>query len=309
MSAPGWYRDPRHPQQLRYWNGQQWTTHVRPIPSPAAGMPPQATQSAPAAAPSEARRGRLLLWGTAVSVLVLSLGGGWYVLFGPGSDQSVKPTAPTASISPVNPTHTSPASSSGSPTEQESPASRTTLQVGDKVEPLEGCPVVTDGGQGQLDGSQRLTVDQGFSMPAVEGLEPALVDFGFIRNSNSMRKLYPDNGWMSSISIGVLDAADGFTDPESSAVRAVGCLVGNGVAYPAQPQATVTQVDTSADSATTQLWVEVPVTDQSSITHDNVHVLITEANGQLNVFLSTIPNNDPDMSAVVDTALQDLVLQ
>ncbi|MDO5094504.1 MAG: DUF2510 domain-containing protein [Propionibacteriaceae bacterium] len=308
MSAPGWYRDPRHPQQLRYWDGSQWTTHARPMPSPTAAKPSQQPPTAHTPTTSKTRRGRPLLWGIAALALTLLLGVGWYLRFGPGNDQSAKPTAPTTSASSEEPTPTSPAPTSNSPTPQDSPVSPTSLQVGDTVEPLAGCPTATSGGRGQLDGSQRLAVDQGFSMPAVEGMEPALVDFGFIHNSNSMRKLYPDNGWMSSISIGVLDAADGFTDLESSATRAVGCLVGNGIAYPDRPQATVTQVDAGSE-ATRQLWVEVPITGQTGITHDNVHVLVTEADGQLNVFLSAIPNSDSGMVAAVETALQELVLQ
>jgi hypothetical protein len=32
MSAPraGWYRDPRNPQNARWWDGERWTPHTRP---------------------------------------------------------------------------------------------------------------------------------------------------------------------------------------------------------------------------------------------------------------------------------------
>ncbi len=27
--APGWYPDPHHPSQLRYWDGARWTPHIQ----------------------------------------------------------------------------------------------------------------------------------------------------------------------------------------------------------------------------------------------------------------------------------------
>jgi len=39
-TKPGWYRDPRDPQRLRYWSGKDWTRHQAPYkagqPDPAA---------------------------------------------------------------------------------------------------------------------------------------------------------------------------------------------------------------------------------------------------------------------------------
>jgi len=31
-AAPNWYPDPEHPDQLRYWDGTQWTEHRSPRP-------------------------------------------------------------------------------------------------------------------------------------------------------------------------------------------------------------------------------------------------------------------------------------
>ncbi|MDN4473518.1 DUF2510 domain-containing protein [Demequina zhanjiangensis] len=36
-----WYPDPSAPQQLRYWDGTAWTTHVAPVPSASPGVPQQ----------------------------------------------------------------------------------------------------------------------------------------------------------------------------------------------------------------------------------------------------------------------------
>ncbi|HEY0192460.1 MAG TPA: DUF4041 domain-containing protein [Kofleriaceae bacterium] len=35
MTAAGWYVDPQHPSQLRWWDGQQWTDHTAPRTDPA----------------------------------------------------------------------------------------------------------------------------------------------------------------------------------------------------------------------------------------------------------------------------------
>ncbi|MBO9578782.1 MAG: DUF2510 domain-containing protein [Microbacteriaceae bacterium] len=31
LPPPGWYQDPRDPDQLRWWDGENWTTHLQPI--------------------------------------------------------------------------------------------------------------------------------------------------------------------------------------------------------------------------------------------------------------------------------------
>lgn len=48
MNPPGWYADPQQPGMLRWWDGQAWTTHLRPVePGPAAPAP--ASNGGPAA--------------------------------------------------------------------------------------------------------------------------------------------------------------------------------------------------------------------------------------------------------------------
>lgn len=44
----GWYRDPKNPAQARYFDGAQWTAHVRPIPArpSAAGAAPDQSSAA-----------------------------------------------------------------------------------------------------------------------------------------------------------------------------------------------------------------------------------------------------------------------
>jgi len=35
MTPAGWYADPSNPAQQRYWDGERWTAHVAPAPTPA----------------------------------------------------------------------------------------------------------------------------------------------------------------------------------------------------------------------------------------------------------------------------------
>jgi hypothetical protein len=60
-TPPGWYRDPRTPGQLRYFDGVAWTDHVSPeapaavAVQPWAAFPPTASSTAPGigASPSD----------------------------------------------------------------------------------------------------------------------------------------------------------------------------------------------------------------------------------------------------------------
>lgn len=42
--APGWYDDPADPTQARYWDGEQWTSRVRPKDSPTPPPPSYASE-------------------------------------------------------------------------------------------------------------------------------------------------------------------------------------------------------------------------------------------------------------------------
>src|SRR4029453_4227352 len=55
--AANWYPDPHDPNQLRYWDGHQWTEHRAPkhppaAPPPQAASPPVQPVQPPAAKPS-----------------------------------------------------------------------------------------------------------------------------------------------------------------------------------------------------------------------------------------------------------------
>ncbi|PWS40024.1 hypothetical protein DKT74_35180, partial [Streptomyces sp. ZEA17I] len=84
MTPPGWHPDPGHsgkgPDQERWWDGVQWTGHVRP--SPAAAR----------------RRGLRIGVGVTVGAVVLAaIGGGVYLLGERDGDrQGVAAATPSA---------------------------------------------------------------------------------------------------------------------------------------------------------------------------------------------------------------------
>ena len=47
MVAAGWYPDPRDPNVHRYYDGQNWTEHRRPVAGPPVAPPPVAPQAPP----------------------------------------------------------------------------------------------------------------------------------------------------------------------------------------------------------------------------------------------------------------------
>jgi hypothetical protein len=72
-NAPaGWFQDPEHPEQLRYWDGVQWTEHRSPMP---AGTPAPTTTPPSPATPvipvSQQGRGKGTWWQWTLGVLVV----------------------------------------------------------------------------------------------------------------------------------------------------------------------------------------------------------------------------------------------
>ncbi|OZC62321.1 hypothetical protein CH267_01950 [Rhodococcus sp. 06-621-2] len=70
MTQPGWHPDPEGSGQLRWWDGQQWTSAVQPVPE--APKPPPAPVKTPST-PEQKRRN--LIWGGVAAVVVASFVG------------------------------------------------------------------------------------------------------------------------------------------------------------------------------------------------------------------------------------------
>lgn len=89
MIRAGWYDDPLGAQDLRWWDGSQWTGHVRDDPT--GTPPPQPVAPPPPAARPSGGGGRRLL--PIVSLLVV----GWLVVVGFGAeDRPASPPPPAA---------------------------------------------------------------------------------------------------------------------------------------------------------------------------------------------------------------------
>ena len=72
-TSPNWYPDPHNPAVVRWWDGQRWTEHIRPVqqqpPAPAAEpgavrpVPSQAPNPEPVASAAEAAPRKIGLFG------------------------------------------------------------------------------------------------------------------------------------------------------------------------------------------------------------------------------------------------------
>lgn len=70
MSQPGWHPDPEGSGQLRWWDGQQWTSAVQP--TPVAPTPPVAPEKTPQT--PEQKRRNYIAAGVAAAVIVAFVG-------------------------------------------------------------------------------------------------------------------------------------------------------------------------------------------------------------------------------------------
>ncbi len=88
-----WYADPSNPQQMRYWDGNQWTEHVSAAPAAEPDPEPMGTfdlSPAPAAVAAPSGRSRVpLVVLLVVAALAAGFGAGYYV----GSDDAAEPAA------------------------------------------------------------------------------------------------------------------------------------------------------------------------------------------------------------------------
>jgi len=162
-TPPGWYDDPHHVEDLRYWDGTAWTehTHARveattPAPvvqdEPTVAVPVSAapgSASADASAPNGSKRGVLM----AALLLIGAVGIGILVLVPGNSDPS------TADGSPSGATESSP---DGAPAPDQNPFSpdgSPGAEGAGKVEEVTTTSVDLTNGDYQLDGGEIVVAD------------------------------------------------------------------------------------------------------------------------------------------------------
>ena len=202
MSQPGWYPDPKDPEdQMRYWDGKAW----KGAPEP---RRPATTPGSPG------RKGGWVMWVVlAVGVVAVALLA-WSVL-----GRGLQPTTPTDTVS------TEPTGSAWNEKAPDSPSPSPTApdpSAGQQVP----CPQVDIRTVPSADAS-RLTA-AGLSVPTPSGGTNATAISRLLTDATARTYQYPGSTWASFLSIGRAPASEGFTDPATTARRVIEChLTGN----------------------------------------------------------------------------------
>ncbi|MFJ4922928.1 DUF2510 domain-containing protein [Streptomyces sp. NPDC088725] len=108
-TPPGWHPDPGHtgegPRSERWWDGSAWTDEVRSTTPPAWGPPALPPYPAgPPPGPGSGNRGKRIVLGATVLVVVLAIAGGSYLLGRNGSGNSASGSGgSTSSEAPSRP--------------------------------------------------------------------------------------------------------------------------------------------------------------------------------------------------------------
>lgn len=335
MSAPGWYPDPRGGGGRRYWDGVRWTDQVQqPGQYPQyPGNPPQQYPPQPGShgpqhqqqpgQPPQAPRGgsTLALWITlAVSVALIIGLGTWLLFFRDAAPQTTPGTAPSVTATTQQDTTPEPAATTAEPdpttpapettdptTPEPEPTDEavTTVAEGDTLTPLE-CEGTADDARGEENAEGRIESSFGLSFPAVPGFTAQPIQYPWVWGSNSQFKDY-GNDWMASVTVGTLDAADGFEGHEQGAVRLAQCMLSSEFYGDHLAGATVFAFDSQAENAVTWLDVDVDVTGVEGVGRDWVTVVTAERDGELHVGIAVVPDSSEEDYDLVQEAFADLV--
>lgn len=331
MSAPGWYPDPRGGGGRRYWDGARWTDQVQlPGQYPQPGSQPQYQQQGqwtqPQQGPAPAGGGSTVaLWITLAVSLSMIIGlGSWLLFFrDPAPPTTTEPTVPatTAATTPApEPSTAEPTTPDPEPTTPEPEPSTpgpdptatettdvpaTPVSVGDVLTPME-CEGTADDGVGEENADGRYQSAAGLSFPAVPGFTAYPIQYPWVWGANSQYKDY-DNSWMASVTVGNLEAADGFGEHDSAAVRLVQCLISSQFYGDHLLGATVFAVDSQPENSVTWLDVDVDVTGVEGVARDWLTVVTAERAGVLHVGIAVVPDSSREDYELVQEAFADLV--
>lgn len=317
--------------QQQYGGGQPPSGAAHPPygagqPPYGAGQPPHGGGPQVGGTPP-AKPNHLALWIALGVSIALIIGVGTWLLLRPKHDHQTTPqptpttsapASPTASDTPeastpaettpaettpaeTTPAETTPAESTPGTTPSLEP---TTIQVGDVIKPAT-CTGHASDAIGKVGSDNRVTSGAGLSFPTITGWEPAPVQYPWIYQSNSQRVIAGPN-WMAALTVGTLNADDGFTDIEQSALRVVECMLGSDF-YGAQAKQTkVTYVELQSADENYWLDAEVEVTGVEGITADSVLVGVAKRGSVLHVVVGTAPVDTKSAHDALLAAFDDL---
>lgn len=306
LDAPGFSRQPATPQaQAGYGSAAGWGQ-----PNAQPGHP----QQPPGAGPTPPRRSNTGLW-VALGVALVAIAGVLvWLLFLRGGPQATPLPVPTttAAVTPTAPPTTAATTEPAPPTEPETPIATDPtadtpgrVAVGDVLAPMQ-CEGTASDGMGQQGEDGRFTSRGGMSVPALPGFQAQPVEFPWIHGANTQEKPYDDSGWSALLTVGELDAADGFTGHTESAIRLTRCILGSELYGNFLGEATVTAFDDVPDQGLTWLETDVTLKDIEGITRDHLTIGTVQIGEVLHVVLAVVPDIDPEAAAAIQSALNEV---
>lgn len=305
MSVPGWYPDPDHDGQEKFWSGSGWTSQTRETASTESSHPAIAAPTAPA------RRSNVLLWGVLGLAAAAMIGGGWWLVADRG--RPVAQPVPSGTPSPTSEVLPSrPAPTSTVRAQPETAVTGTPdfsgVAVGDRISAIPGCPTTASDATGEVGADGRVRSAGGLSFPMIEGFTPRPITYGFIHQANSIVKDYTNLDWGAAVTVGTLQPSEGFAEVTPSAARAIGCLLAQGNLYPDGSEADVIDITYREDLQAGWLDVRIPVSGVAEVTADYISVATILRDGVMHIAIVITPDHDQPGYDLVWKSLEQLEL-
>lgn len=294
-------------------------------PQGVSGVPPQGPTSHYTAAgwssePPHQSRTKLIALVVSLLVAVL-LGAGAAVFFAlrettatPAPSPTVSATVETPSPHPTTaePTPTpeseptTPEPEPSTPEPSPSGSLSTHVSVGDVLVPVPCENTVTDP-IGTVGADGYVTSGGGFRFQAIPEWQARPVLYPGVHQSNSQLVEVIPNQWMASMTVGVLNAADGFSQEKTdvAAVQLIECMMSHQLFGDPPIDAEVIFAQFN-DDGVFFLDVEVEISGVDGISKDVIEIVTARNNGLMHVALLVVPEDFPEVIAQGQNAVRNL---